>query len=145
MRHSIAFAVGLMLTGIIVAGCLVQPAPQSQASTTELQLHPKQALVFDFGLVFSSGKHPGNTPYTVVCRLAADVGADRQTYNMFVEREREFVTIAESILDDREVLEGPAGHEAVFDSMRYRFNGALGASNAVRAVYAYDFQKVTKP
>ena len=145
MRHPKAFTVCVALLAILVVGCAKQTTPQAQASTTELRLHPKQALVFDFGPVYSSGSNPGHNPYTVVCRLAADVGTKSHTYKLLVEREEDFVSIAKSVLDDREALEGPSGHEAVFDSMRDRFNRELGVSNAVRAVYAYDFEEVTKP
>jgi hypothetical protein len=145
MRHPRLFATGLMLSCIIVAGCRKQPLPQSQASTTELQLHPEQRLVFDLGLVTSGGRPRGSSSYLAVYHLAADVGADTHTYKILVERKPEFLNIAERVLDDRKSLEGPTGHQAAFNRMRDGFNKALGASNAVRSVYAYEFRTITNP
>jgi len=135
-----------MLSCIIVAGCRKQPLPQSKASTTELQLlHPEQRLVFDLGLVTSGGRPRGSSSYLALYYLAADVGTDTNIYKILSERKPKFLNIAERVLDDRKSLEGLAGHQAAFERMREAFNTELGASNAVRSVYAYEFRTVATP
>ena len=142
MRFLIPLVVATVLVG---AGCKEYKQPE-QAHDSQHQVPTfKQPLVFAFDLIFSNGKNPAQAPYALVCRLAADVGTDRHAFDALVQREHEFMAIAERRLDDHEALDRPGGYRAAMDDIRDRFNRLMKTGTPVRAVYAYELSKTPKP
>ena len=135
----------LILAVLVGTGCGERTQSEQTYASPKQAPSFKQPLVFGFDLIFSNGADPAQAPYSLVCRLAADVGTDRNAFDTLVRREREFIAIAESRLDDHEALDRPGGYKAAMDDIRDRFDRLMETGTPVRAVYAYELSKAPKP